>query len=378
MMAGYRRFLLVGLLLASSPLLAYDGICTTAAHLNELPDFHWCRVPNSRMDSVAPLPTPKGVEGQEAVVTSWSGGIFDSRRDRLIVWGGGHGAYAGNEIYSFDVQQLQWSIVRGPTPDSQIPDGGTVETYGDGNPSSRHTYDNLIYDPLNDGLWSCDGSLWQNGWASGHAWRFNFSLGTWSDLGNCPDGSIYNESGYDPVTGSVIRQGNYGIHRFNLSSGTWTALSDSGNWNTGMVGEVDPGARKFVVVGSGEFHVLDLITNQYSSPTVGGDNSAVLRNSPGLAYDATQSGLVAWSGGTSMQLLNIDGSAYNWVAIPAAQGNLVTPTEPEARGTYGRFQYVPSMNIYILVNGVDEDVYFYRMSGEPVVTAAPPSQMTAQ
>src|SRR5688572_7463782 len=31
-----------------------------------------------------------------------SGGSYDSTRNRMIVWGGGHGDYAGNEIYTFD------------------------------------------------------------------------------------------------------------------------------------------------------------------------------------------------------------------------------------------------------------------------------------
>jgi hypothetical protein len=36
-------------------------------------------------------------------MAAWGGGAHDTKRDRLIVWGGGHGDYGGNELYAFDV-----------------------------------------------------------------------------------------------------------------------------------------------------------------------------------------------------------------------------------------------------------------------------------
>ena len=33
-------------------------------------------------------------------------------------------------------------------------------------------------------------------------------------------------------------------------------------------------------------------------------------------------------------------------------------------GTFGRFRYVPSRNLFILCNGVKQNVYFYRLTAD--------------
>ena len=44
----------------------------------------------------------------------WGGGAFDSKRNRLILWGGGHNAYYGNELYAFDLTNLAWERITDP------------------------------------------------------------------------------------------------------------------------------------------------------------------------------------------------------------------------------------------------------------------------
>ena len=39
-----------------------------------------------------------------------------------------------------------------------------------------------------------------------------------------------------------------------------------------------------------------------------------------------------------------------------------TPTDPVKNGTYGRFRYIPSKNAYVVVNGVKQNVFFYRLT----------------
>jgi hypothetical protein len=61
----------------------------------------------------------------------------------------------------------------------------------------------------------------------------------------------------------------------------------------------------------------------------------------------------------------------------------VTPTSKEPNGTYGRFRYIPSKNVFIAVNRTSENVYFYRLTsgtGTPVPTlsfTAAPASITA-
>ncbi|MBN1377797.1 MAG: hypothetical protein JXA04_01025, partial [Gammaproteobacteria bacterium] len=57
----------------------------------------WYEVPNSKLQNHFPGNPPPGYTGPQSVMAAWSGGAYDSSRDRLIVWGGGHEDYAGNE-----------------------------------------------------------------------------------------------------------------------------------------------------------------------------------------------------------------------------------------------------------------------------------------
>ncbi len=80
------------------------------------------------------------------VITAWSSGIFDSLRNRFILWGGGHGDYFGNELYAVNLGQIPPNLVRLNDPSPINTDlNDCKETLSDGNPNSRHTYGGLVY-----------------------------------------------------------------------------------------------------------------------------------------------------------------------------------------------------------------------------------------
>jgi len=88
--------------------------------LDKLKAGEWYEVTNSHLEDVDaqndstanpnyPGGAPwQGVEGVAAVINDWSGGAFDTKGNRLLVWGGGHAGYAGNEIYAFNIDSLKW------------------------------------------------------------------------------------------------------------------------------------------------------------------------------------------------------------------------------------------------------------------------------
>jgi hypothetical protein len=78
------------------------------------------------------------------VTAAWSGGAYDYIRKRMLVWGGGHGDYAGNEVYAFDTEALKWERLTDPS----LGDKASLtdrDPLADGNPASRHTYDGLTF-----------------------------------------------------------------------------------------------------------------------------------------------------------------------------------------------------------------------------------------
>ena len=115
----------------------------------------------------------------------WSGGAYDTKRDRLIVWGGGHSGYAGNEVYIFDINTLQWQ--RLIEPSTQVsPD---TLYYPDGLPTSRHTYDYIEYLPTMDRFCSAGVvGAYGSGVTSGPAFDcLNFDTLQWEKYPDVPN-----------------------------------------------------------------------------------------------------------------------------------------------------------------------------------------------
>ncbi|MEZ5481332.1 MAG: hypothetical protein R3E73_03890 [Porticoccaceae bacterium] len=86
-----------------------------------------------------------------------SGGDFDSKRNRLMIFGGGHADYCGNEWLAFDLDELGWHLLSGPS-DLVGYDDQSGKT-PDGNPASRHTYNGLAYIASSDEFLVHGGSL---------------------------------------------------------------------------------------------------------------------------------------------------------------------------------------------------------------------------
>src|SRR5262249_55208648 len=80
------------------------SIVLSTSTIDSLQAGQWFQVPNSNLSAVLPNPLPPG--NPVNIMAAWSGGAYDTTRDRLIIWGGGHADYAGNEIYVFDVNSL--------------------------------------------------------------------------------------------------------------------------------------------------------------------------------------------------------------------------------------------------------------------------------
>ncbi len=124
--------------------------------LEAAPAGSWLRVNVNRFDDVwTPVdqrPNTPGYLNPAKVIHAWSSMAWDSSRDRLIFWGGGHANYSGNEVYTFDVRSARWrreslpSDVWEPLGDSQF-----FAVDGPRNaPTSSHTYDNQEYLPRLD------------------------------------------------------------------------------------------------------------------------------------------------------------------------------------------------------------------------------------
>jgi len=366
------------MILASFLLYAGEAL---AGPIEDLQPGHWYMVPNSRLDTMLPNPIPPGWSGPVSIMGAWSGGAYDTKRDRLIVWGGGHNDYGGNEIYVFDISAFKWLRTWGPSSNIPDPGGSCSETYSDGNPVSKHTYDGLEYIPIIDRFFSHGGSLYCGpGSGSVATWLFDFNSLTWQlKTTILPVGSwteLEVVTAYDSVTGHVfISSPSLGLYEYNPSNNTWTERSST-PIGYGKVAAIDPGRRKFVVIGGGQIQAYTLsasgtLTLQTLSTT--GDAAILSADYPGFVYDPVSDRFVAWNGGANVYTLNMD--TLKWTRVPPALTNTVVPTSASGTGTFGRWQYVSSKNAFIGVNQINENVYVYKLTagGGPSADNTPPA-----
>lgn len=161
------------------------------------PEGGWVKVSSGSFESVWPTgadATPPTPGNPRQVVRAWSGIGWDSTRGSLLLFGGGHANYAGNEVYVWKGTDGQWSL--GTLP-SRV-DLTTGWVAGNGAPQSSHTYETNIYAPINDRFVVFGGANWPYGYPQEYqgartgVWWWNPALADSSRVGGA-DGT-----GWDP------------------------------------------------------------------------------------------------------------------------------------------------------------------------------------
>jgi hypothetical protein len=367
----------------------------------------WNSLPNTKLRSVCPslsqFPGIGGNTGCAGVVAAWNSGAFDPIRNRLLIWGGGHTDYYGNEIYALDLNTARLTRLTDPGLPLDGTPGICSESYVNGTqPAARHTYDGLVYSQSTDSfIVFGEGDSCPSGVGSNLAtiWKYTFSNSRWnwihsngSQSGAKPPigDSFVNEIDYvaanDPSTGLVWMHDRRGLYQYNPSvdslvrkAGTTT----NGIRNYWQVGIIDPVQRKFVILGGGSAFIYDIsgtgsMEQQNLSTT--GCSAIVSTDYPGLAWDSRQQRIVGWDGGNTVYTLNLTGpNTGNCTASTFTGGPNANP-----QGSYKRFAYSPISDVFVVVNNVDQDAYILRLSsgggGSPGLdTAAPtvPTNLTA-
>jgi len=319
----------------------------------------WYQVPNTTGPAC-----PSGFSGCANVVAAWSGAIADPTRNRLIVWGGGHTDYNGNEIYSLDLNSLTFARINNPS----TPANACVAADPDGNPNSRHTYDGLAYIANQDRMYAFAGSLACAAGSSGiDTWTYSFANNTWQQMdpanGTTP-AQIANYQGfgdvadYDPNSGLVFVSDNSSLYSYDYASNTYAKVG-SLSQDYHLTGVVDPSRKLFVTVGNGQAHKVDIAPGHgfpSSNLNMSGCGSLLAAEYPGLAYDSVQNLIVAWAGGDTVYLYNPTTDSCTSVTYPNGPG------AQQANGTFGRFRYFPSVGVFALVNSWTQNAYTLRLT----------------
>ena len=322
------------------------------------------------------------------VTAAWSGAALDTTRNQLYIWGGGHMNYLGNEIYALNLNSV-------PTM-SRLTDPGLLEyettlpqehlselpvlvnnelIYNGTQPKSRETYDGMVYLPIPDKLWAWSGSLAIFGFPDGVTWLFDPSLNHWqrqTPTGEIPFATIGAVSSYDPNTGSIYLHNMQNLFRYtyNASGGNFEMLTMfEPGFIIHMNGVIDPKRNKFILIGpgsngQGQTIMYDIGTSNFIFETVnaGGDTGFLGVEAPGLAYDPMLEKVVAWAGGDTVYVLDLDTNPPTWTAesFPVQPPLATEAPQAHIQGTYGRFEYVPALKAFVLYNATDKNGYLFR------------------
>lgn len=347
----------------------------------------WHEVPNSKLNTYTsvypPIPTPAGSPSN--VFVAWGGGLFDTQRNRLVVHGGGHADYAGNEIYAFTFSTLSWTRLTNPTPASQVI--AEANAYADGNPTSVHSYDALLYIPGLDKYWRGGGSRWGgSGGGTRMGWYFNPTTSAWASLGTNNAMGVSGCTEYDAQTNTIYAvRDNSASGKYSVGSGLWSNWGDLGGIAQGeeQTCAIDPDTRQFVMIGNGKAISMHLDTGVTVIRSISGDKTAQNGRGPGLQWHPILRKLVGWYGGTNVY--SLDTTTWSWsVHSPAGSNTVTPPTVSNSRilggFPFSKFQYVPSEDVFVLVNTSSSSVYVYRMLGgtvPPPDTTNPTVSITA-
>lgn len=134
-----------------------------------MPEGTWQRVNTNLYSDVwtpsALRPLYRGtVVAPSKIISAWGSFAWDSNRGDLIIYGGGHANYSGNDVYRWRARTLKWERAALPSETQFI--GSNTWTAIDGAdaaPTSAHTYDNAVFLPIADRYLNFGGAVYNSG-----------------------------------------------------------------------------------------------------------------------------------------------------------------------------------------------------------------------
>jgi len=312
----------------------------------------WCRLEPSVPFAEVMWPTPVTGDPRHVPPTSlfWSYSTMTFNGRSAFLWGGGHAAYDGNEVYEFDFATLEWRRLSDPEPltgewlaqfDSSLE--GRSCLWPDVGMAAGHTFGRSV--------------LYNN---QIHVWPSAFSCGKWSDVGfqvygiyDIPSakwvhrspvsedwkGSVMTDAGV--VSLSPYREGhaivvgagrNPSVAEIRLGTNEIVRIGEQENptgWQSSAVG-ITVGDAVFISDEDGVFRVTLERFDKMS------DLPADLEPDDSMRYDGRR--FVFWN---SAKRLYATADFTKWQSYSPEQG------PPDFDRSYNRFFYIPAADAFI-------------------------------
>jgi hypothetical protein len=325
----------------------------------------WYEIPNTALASACPdIPEIQGVEGCRAVISDWAGGLADTKRNRLMLWGGGHNGYFGNEWYALDLNKLTMQRVTEPSTGAAISNlKECPEAYADGKPNARHTYNGLQYLAKGDLYFLMGGGLSPCGYFSNVVWTFDPASTTWTRKNpkihpNPAQNGSLPMTVVEPTTGMIYEvEVNVGLFwQYDAAADVWKNLGQvSACPKLNMTASIDSGRKLYYCIGNNSFSKISL-TGSHTAKTLRGSGCEELMgaSAPGFDFDSSQNRMVGWAGGDTVYIYDVETDSCKTQNFPGGPG------KEQAAGTYGRFRHFSSLGVFALVNDWKQNAFILR------------------
>jgi hypothetical protein len=314
-----------------------------------------------------------------ALVRAWNSGIGDTKRNRLILWGGGHNDYYGNEVYAFDLTTLQLTRLNHPSPTAPLNNQSCgPETLSDQTPNSRHTYSGLTYIASADKMFTVGGGLAaQVGCLGNSTWVLDMATLQWTSMEPHNGDNVRHDAGiisaYDPNSQLVYVMDQQNFYSYNYNTNTYKILNGNVGISLYMNAVVDPKRKLFFAFGAGGIQKISIApgsTYAKTNPTGTGCSAISGASAPGLAYDIALDKIVGWpNSGNTVYLYDPDNDSC---ATQTYSTNAPPDSSGVSGGTMGRFQYFPTPGVYALVNDWNIDAHILRLTTGGTPPPPPP------
>lgn len=263
-----------------------------------------------------------GCDKYPTSITDFSGFTYDSAHNKMLMFGGGHSATPRTDVDGLDLNStaISWASEYPTTPlSAQVVsnyDSVHANWISTGHPTTRHTYDELVYAPnvgelimlakTNLGAWCRDPLMVEPN--DGYIWHYNPVTKKWRYTSPLTWGGseVANGAEYDPVSGNVIGISRYDLIVYNPISGLATRYAIS-RPEIGISGELvyyPPNQKMYMMLPDGSALEIALNRSDYSK-TVFTDiiPTGATRPFPVIAGTASSDGETGWAYDTQNRII---------------------------------------------------------------------------
>ncbi len=341
--------------------------------------FQWVTLPSLSTSGVLPNPVPPGITGVKSVTDAWGAGALRQNGSYYILHGGGHGDYAGNEIYALQLSldNPQWQRIWGPTPNADIVENQYYYNDSPQSPASIHSYYCLAYDDQDDifmrftrgrfGVPNFVGGIDGIRWGAS-SWEQNQNNTIWP----APVGCTYANGQCKDTSGNVYLINSWKRFLWNRAANSWSVPIANSSYSLQSSGSCYDSARHAVwsfggsygggSVGAGQAYMWDISTNNDSLISLVGANATSIdginANFSGVAYDPVADLVFVLTG---------DGYIYSFVPsthevtrLTTAGASLPNTQSTSATGPWGKFQYVSQLGGVVIQPTWASPTFFMR------------------